>query len=440
MKKITATIIISVFTVSVVTLSALLWTSNNRIKTLENNQRNIYMHAIDDLAENVDTLDSLLTKSLYSGDADMFGSLTSEVWHKALVSKDNLSLLPANNNDFLKTYKLLSQVGDYAKSLSEKFRKTNKITAQERETILTLKSLVDNLSDSVYNLQNNAREGIVSLSYDSSIGEKIVTANTMGNFAEIDANLNSYPKLIYDGPFSDHLIDKEPIVNVFPPVNAAEAKNTASVATGLPIHAFMSEGDEVSNMPLFVMYSDKFTVGVSKFGGKLCYLINGRAVTETSISKKSAIKKAKDYLSFLGYRNMKESYYELADNVLTINFAYTENNVLFYPDLINVTVALDNGEIINTDARTYLMNHRRNKKFSIGISEKNARKKLSPILDVIGSKLVVIPTNSEDEKFCYEFNCIGDDGENILVYINAENGTEENIFIVMIGADGTLVE
>ena len=42
----------------------------------------------------------------------------------------------------------------------------------------------------------------------------------------------------------------------------------------------------------------------------------------------------------------KESYYSVADHICTVNFAAQQNGVTCYPDLIKVSVAMDNGSIV----------------------------------------------------------------------------------------------
>ena len=51
--------------------------------------------------------------------------------------------------------------------------------------------------------------------------------------------------------------------------------------------------------------------------------------------------------------------------------------------------------------------------------------------------LAIIPTEWKTELFCYEFKGKVDDTE-FLVYINAENGNEENILVIINTPNGTL--
>ncbi len=53
---------------------------------------------------------------------------------------------------------------------------------------------------------------------------------------------------------------------------------------------------------------------------------------------------------------MKETYYLKQGGAVTINYAY-EQNVIVYPDLIKLKIALDNGEILGIETTGYLNNH-----------------------------------------------------------------------------------
>ena len=51
---------------------------------------------------------------------------------------------------------------------------------------------------------------------------------------------------------------------------------------------------------------------------------------------------------------MKRTYYLKEEGVMTINYAYVQNDVTMYPDLIKLKVALDNGDILGIETQGYL--------------------------------------------------------------------------------------
>ena len=66
---------------------------------------------------------------------------------------------------------------------------------------------------------------------------------------------------------------------------------------------------------------------------------------------------------------------------------------------------MDNGEILGFDARGFIVNHHERNLGEPVLSEQECQEKLSPMLSVVDSALAVIPTNSVDEKLCWEFKC-----------------------------------
>ena len=164
---------------------------------------------------------------------------------------------------------------------------------------------------------------------------------------------------------------------------------------------------------------------------------SNRAVNTEIISQEEANTKGKEFLDSRGVSNMKVTYYLKQDGIVTINYAYVQNDVVVYSDLIKVKVALDNGEILGIETSGYLNNHTQRDTSKIKISKKEAKKTLNKNLQISSEGLAIIPTEFKTEILCYEFK--GNvDGKDFLVYINAENGREEDILIITNTPNGTL--
>ena len=73
----------------------------------------------------------------------------------------------------------------------------------------------------------------------------------------------------------------------------------------------------------------------------------------------------------------------------------------------------------------------------IKITKEEAKKNLNNDLQIESEGMAVIPTEWKTEILCYEFKGKVDDRE-FLVYINAENGREEDILIITNTPNGTL--
>jgi germination protein YpeB len=110
---------------------------------------------------------------------------------------------------------------------------------------------------------------------------------------------------------------------------------------------------------------------------------------------------------------------------------------MIYPDLIKVKVALDNGQILGFESKGYLNFHTKRDIPKPKLTQKEARAIVNKKLKVISSGLAIIPTEFKTEIFTYEFK--GKLGDNdFLVYINAQTGKEENIFLIVNTPNGIL--
>ena len=164
---------------------------------------------------------------------------------------------------------------------------------------------------------------------------------------------------------------------------------------------------------------------------------SNRDVNSEIISQEEANVKGKEFLNNHGFMNMKETYYLKQDGIVTINYAYVQNDVVVYSDLIKVKVALDNGEVLGIETTGYLNNHTQRDTSNVKISKESAKKTLNKDLQIASDGLAIIPTEFKTEILCYEFKGKVDDKE-FLVYINAENGREEDILIITNTPNGTL--
>ena len=134
---------------------------------------------------------------------------------------------------------------------------------------------------------------------------------------------------------------------------------------------------------------------------------------------------------------MKETYYIKQDGIVTINYAYMQNNVIMYPDLIKLKVALDNGEILGIETTGYLNSHEERNLQEVKITKEKAKESLNKDLQILSENLAMIPTEYKTEVLCWEFKGKVEDRE-FLVYINTQTGKEEDILVILNTPNGTL--
>ena len=162
-----------------------------------------------------------------------------------------------------------------------------------------------------------------------------------------------------------------------------------------------------------------------------------KTISGEKITKEEANNIAIKFLDEHGFKNMKESYFTNENGMVTINYAYNQNGVICYTDLVKVKVALDDGTIVGLETQSYLSSHRERKVKNPKISLEQAKSKLNPKLEILSEGIAIIPTDWKTELTTYEFKGKIDENE-FLIYINVEDGKEEKIFMIIDTPGGTL--
>lgn len=405
----------------------------NKLANAEDMIEYSYRQAVEDLASSADQISATLTKGMYAASPAMMSKLSTQLMSQANTAKVALTKLPVANINLEKTERFLSQVGNYAYSLSEAAAAGQEPSYEDYSSMNTLCQNAKALSDMLWDMQgrlfSNDKSISVLFSELTDSGSSFIT----DGFNEMENNFATTPKLIYDGPFSDHIIDKTPKMTAgAKEVSEEKALENAAKYLGMEDWQLKtSETGEAGKMPSYLFYADGVNCAVTKQGGYISYIIKSREVRNQKITPEQASVYAKAYIDSLGIENMEQTYYETYNNVCTINYAYNENGVTYYTDLIKVSVALDDGEILGFDARGFIVNHHERDFGEPVLGQEQCQEKLSRSLSVVKASLAVIPTDSVEEKLCWEFKCKTSDDSTVLVYVNTSTGVEEDILILI---------
>ena len=94
-------------------------------------------------------------------------------------------------------------------------------------------------------------------------------------------------------------------------------------------------------------------------------------------------------------------------------------------------------KILGIETTGYLNSHTERDLPEVKISKEKAKENINKNIEIKSEGLAVIPTEWKTEILCYEFKGKVEDTE-YLVYINAENGEEEQILIITNTPNGQL--
>lgn len=419
--------------------------ARNIILMRENRNKDIlisngYVRALEDLSAAADNISSTLEKQLYASTPEQQSKLADKLFNEASSAKSAMLQLPVQELSLENTYKFLSQVGNYAQSIAKKSAGGEEISDDEYNNLKSLRKYAETLSSDLWSLEKSVSSGEINIS-DISNNDNTNYAEVTEGFTEFEESFESYPRLIYDGPFSDHIMEKEPqMLKDKNKVSKSKALERASMTLNVSANDLTNVTERGGDLPAWI-FSDSengVSCAVTKQGGMVSYFIKSRQPENVSLSMKEAVKNAEEYIANSSYDNMKVTYYEKQDNVVTVNFAYCIDGITCYTDLIKVSVALDNGEILGFEASGYIVNHQKRAFPDEEFSIRDCREKLSPMLKCIGENRALIPSDGGSEVYCYEYKCTSEDGRNVLVYFNAQTGVEEQILILLENESGTL--
>jgi len=425
------------------------------------NQRNKYAIATEnsynlafyELIDYINDVENYLAKSMISTSAEHSSETLMHVWRQANLAQVYLSQLPISTNELSNTAKFLNQVSDYSHSLARKTIEGKDLSQEELDNLKTLHDYSVDLTNTLEQLSADMGSGKISWKeltedVDTTFAQQVDNLSAT-SFSNIDENLGEYEGLIYDGAYSEHIESSEKKGLVGNDITEEEAKQKAISFVGqekvetVNLNGVIENGDiVVYDFSITIKDGDKnnpLSISISKKGGHIVIANYNRQVSEEKIGIEEANQIGKDFLNSLGIENMEPTYYLKQSGTVTINYAYTQDDVTVYPDLIKLKIALDNGEVLGMETSGYLNNHTERTITSPKISMQEAKKSLNQKLEITSEGLAIIPTEWRTEIFCYEFKGKVD-GTDFLVYVNAETGEEEDILVIIETPDGILTQ
>lgn len=412
---------------------------------------NSYNQAFYELVDYVQNVENYLGKSLISTTPEHGAETLTQVWKEANLAQTYLSQLPISSNELENTSKFLNQVSDYSYSLSRKNINNESLTQEDLDNLKELHDYSVNLENVLNQLSNDINSGRVKwgelTKKGSSVFAQQVSNISKDSFGNIEQEFHEYAGLIYDGAFSEHITKAEKVGLTGDDIDEETAKNIAMDFVGRDeIKEVNSNGlAENADIPTYDFSmklnnqddSNELAISITKKGGHILFSNFNRDVDVENIDDETANKIGLDFLNSKGYTNMKQTYYLKEEGIMTINYAYVQNDVTMYPDLIKLKIALDNGDILGIETQGYLNSHTERSIPEVKISKDDAKAVLNKNLEIKSEGLAIIPTEYKTEILCWEFKGTVD-GTDFLVYINAETGKEEDILTIVNTPNGTL--
>lgn len=430
----------------IVLMGLYIYKKQNEYRQAAENEYNLAFFELVDYVQNVE---NYLLKAQATNSSKHSAEVMTHVWREANLAQSYLSRLPINSQELSNTAKFLNQVSDYSYSLSRKNINDEDLSQEDLKNIKELHQYSINLKNTLNQLAADMDEGRIKWGELEEKGSKVfaqeVSNISKDSFSNLEENFHEYSGLIYDGAYSEHLVNKAKKGIVGNEITEEEAKRKVEKIVGKDNikEIRCNSKSENANIPTYDFKvlknndENEIDITISTKGGYLVYMNINRNIDAKVISQEEANKKGKEFLDKIGYINMKETYFLETEGIVTINYAFNQDDITVYSDLIKVKVALDNGEVLGIEAMGYLNCHTKRNIDNILITKEKAMEKINTDLEILSSGLAIIPTEWQTEKLCWEFKCRLDNND-FLVYINVKDGKEEDILVIINTPNGTL--
>lgn len=395
---------------------------------LENIYQKSYFESMDSLSD----VELKLSKLTIAEGEKTRKKLLLDIWRQCEIAESNLSQLSVKNQDMTSMIQFINKLGDYCYYLG---MRSEVLTEKETKTM-----------DFLYKTTVDLQRAFSSSQQKILSGQKFLGNNGLNFVGDSYLNFNEssidYPEMIYDGPFSDGLNDRE--------TKFLKDKEEVSSDDGIQkINAMFK--DDIKNVKLLstiggglesYLYEGEYNgkksnITITKKGGYLVMLDSYREVNNINFDQNQGVKIAEEFVQSIGYNEMYPVWVTNSHSTVYVNFAYKNADIIYYPDIVKVKVELENGKIVGFEGQNFIYNHIE-RQLPTPQTIESAKAKVSKKLKVTHSALTLIPTETNQEKLCYEFSGEYQEAK-YFVYIDAVTLEEIKVMRVIDSDEGSLI-
>ena len=304
--------------------------------------------------------------------------------------------------------KYANQVADYCSYIHNKAVSGDKITDTDYSTLNKLSDVAAKLQEMLGGIGDDITN------YRFSEGLDKISDEFSGIMSDIQDGSIEYPSLIYDGPFSDGLDEREAKGVTGEDISIEQgAEKVRQMLSDMNVTQVDFVAENTYHFPTY-LYSFKTDKGdgdaqITKRGGHLVLLSHNCSGEKTTDSVRA---KAEEFVARLGLKNMKAVWEAEGEGLAYVNLCLEEDGAIIYP----------------TDRAASMP----------AISEEEALSADLGELEPDGIRLAIIPTEGGGERLAYEiYGTVNDLA--FFVYIDAETGREVKVMQVIDSDQGKLL-
>ncbi|GAV11112.1 germination protein YpeB [Paenibacillus sp. chi10] len=399
---------------------------------------NQYQRAFHDLTYHVDKLHSELgqTLAVNSKSQAMHRKGLVNVWRITSQAQNEINQLPLTLLPFNKTEDFLSRISNFSYRAAVRDMTKQPLSDDEVKILKTLHQNAAQISQDLQKVQNKViSQSLRWMDVETAMAsEKKTMDNTIiDGFKTVDKKVSEYPELNW-GPSISSVYTKRSVKMLKGnPLSEQQIKEKAEKflikKPNEPVQVRKNgKGTEYESYTVFTKYKNDgsaLTLDYTKQGFLMSYM-DTRPVGKKKLTMAQAEESAKRFLKKNDYPDMAAVRYDEYNNTGSLTLVPVADGVYLYPQQVTARVALDNGEVTGLQAADFVYEGKERKVGKPKLGKKEAQAMLNPDMDVLYDRMSLIKNDLSEEVLCYEFGGKINGGA-YRVYINADNGTEEQI-------------
>lgn len=396
----------------------------------------IHTESMYELNSIVDNLDTNLAKARVANTRNEQVKLLSNVAIESEMAETLLERLPVDTQFTQNVTSFVNKMGDSAQSMLYSVASGKKLTDSQIATIEHMYKTNLQLKQSINELTANCT-GKEMLKAMRGKKDNLMLVS----FGEMENNVVETPKEIHDGPFAENIkkVSAKNLAGLEEITCAQAEKLAAKYFESYNISDVKCTGEVTAESltcyNVTMQTKDgEMSAQLSKQGGKVVEFNSYKDCNDKNFSVERCVDIAQDFLKALGFKNMKAVWTSENGTTCNLNFAYEQNGVVIYPDMVKVKVCEERGIVTGMEGLAYVLNHTQRELDSAKISKSDAKAVLNGGFEAEGSRLCLIPVDG-GEVLCYEFyGAYG--GNDYYIYVDAATGNEVEVFTVIGTAQG----
>lgn len=396
----------------------------------------IHTESMYELNSIVDNLDTNLAKARVANTRNEQVKLLSNVAIESEMAETLLERLPVDTQFTQNVTSFVNKMGDSAQSMLYSVASGKKLTDSQIATIEHMYKTNLQLKQSINELTANCT-GKEMLKAMRGKKDNLMLLS----FGEMENNVVETPKEIHDGPFAENIkkVSAKNLAGLEEITCAQAEKLAAKYFESYNISDVKCTGEVTAESltcyNVTMQTKDgEMSAQLSKQGGKVVEFNSYKDCNDKNFSVERCVDIAQDFLKALGFKNMKAVWTSENGTTCNLNFAYEQNGVVIYPDMVKVKVCEERGIVTGMEGLAYVLSHTQRELGSAKISKSDAKAVLNGGFEAEGSRLCLIPVDG-GEVLCYEFyGTYG--GNDYYIYVDAATGNEVEVFTVIGTAQG----